>query len=144
MDVVNPSVMVSRLDLVVLDSAVAGIDFRRLLQGFWNIGVFIEQRVGSGGTRGGHNPPGRAWASMRALVVVPPSEHPLGASPAHWMSSGPKKSTKSFTAFGLHFILITCDVKNMQKKQQLALGTMLIGYSKKRYIIALKYLRLVI
>ena len=30
MEVVNPSVMVSRLDLVVLDLAVAGIDFRRL------------------------------------------------------------------------------------------------------------------
>ena len=28
MEVVNPSVMVSRLDLVVLDSAAAGIDFR--------------------------------------------------------------------------------------------------------------------
>ena len=30
MEVVNPSVMVSRLDLVVLDSATVGIDFRRL------------------------------------------------------------------------------------------------------------------
>ena len=30
MEVVNPSVMVSRLDLVVRDSAVAEIDFRRL------------------------------------------------------------------------------------------------------------------
>ena len=30
MEVVNPSVMVSRLDLVVLVSAVVGIDFRRL------------------------------------------------------------------------------------------------------------------
>ena len=30
MEVVNPSVMVSRLDLVVMDSAVVGIDFRRL------------------------------------------------------------------------------------------------------------------
>ena len=30
MEVVNPSVMVSRLDLVVLDSAVTGIGFRRL------------------------------------------------------------------------------------------------------------------
>ena len=30
MEVVNPSVMVSRLDLVVLDSVAAGIDFRRL------------------------------------------------------------------------------------------------------------------
>ena len=30
MEVVNPSVMVFRLDLVVLGSAVARIDFRRL------------------------------------------------------------------------------------------------------------------
>ena len=30
MEVVNPSMMVSRLDLVVLDFAPAGIDFRRL------------------------------------------------------------------------------------------------------------------
>ena len=30
MEVVNPSVMVSRLDLVVLDSAAAGIDFHQL------------------------------------------------------------------------------------------------------------------
>ena len=30
MEVVNPSVMVSRLDLVVLELEVAGIDFRRL------------------------------------------------------------------------------------------------------------------
>ena len=45
MEVVNPSVMVSRFDLLVLDSAPAGIDFRRLPQGFWNIGVFIEQEA---------------------------------------------------------------------------------------------------
>ena len=30
MEVVNPYVMVSRLDLVVLDSTVTGIDFRQL------------------------------------------------------------------------------------------------------------------
>ena len=30
MEVVNPSMMVSKLDMVVLDSVVAGIDFRRL------------------------------------------------------------------------------------------------------------------
>ena len=71
MEVVNPSVMVSRLDLVVLDPAVARTDFRRLPYGFWNIGVFIEQRGGPGGTRGGHNPPGRAWASWRTLVARP-------------------------------------------------------------------------
>ena len=50
MEVVNPSMMVSRLDLVVLDSVAAGIDFRRPPQGFRNIVVFIEKRGGSGGT----------------------------------------------------------------------------------------------
>ena len=54
-------------------------------------------------------PPGAPW------WVLLPSEHPPGASPAHWMSSGPKKSTKSFTAFVLRLVLISCDVKNMQK-----------------------------
>ena len=34
MEVMNPSVMVSSLDLVVLDSAAAVIDFRRLPKGF--------------------------------------------------------------------------------------------------------------
>ena len=33
---------------VVLDFAAVGIDFRRLPQGFGNIGVFIEQRGGPG------------------------------------------------------------------------------------------------
>ena len=69
--------MVSRLDLVVLDSAAAGIDFCRLPMGFYNIGVFIEQRGGPGGTRGGHNPPERAWTSRRSLVGCAP----LGAPP---------------------------------------------------------------
>ena len=63
MYMMNPSMMVSRLDLWFLGLAAAGIDFRRLPQGFWNIGVFIEQRVGLGGTRGGNNPPGCTWAS---------------------------------------------------------------------------------
>ena len=47
--------------------------------------------------------------------VVPPSGHPCGTSLAHWMSSGPKKSIKSFAAFGLHLVLISCNVKNIQK-----------------------------
>ena len=42
MDMMHPSEMVSRLDVVFLDSAVAGIDFRGPPYGFWNIGVFIE------------------------------------------------------------------------------------------------------
>ena len=83
MEVVNPSVMVSRLDLVVLDFAAVGIDFRRLPQGFGNIGVFIEQRGSPGGTRGGHNPPGCAWASWRALVGCASLGAPPGAALAH-------------------------------------------------------------
>ena len=49
MRMMNPSVMVSRLDLVVLELAVAGIDFRRLPRGFWKIGVFKDERGGAGG-----------------------------------------------------------------------------------------------
>ena len=82
MEVMNPSVMVSRLDLVVLDSTAAGIDFRRLPQGFWNIGVFIEKRGGSWAPemvtthQGVPGPPGVPW------WVVPPSGQPPGAARA--------------------------------------------------------------
>ena len=68
MRMMNPSMMVSRLDPWFLELAVAGIMFCRLPWGFWIFRVFIEQRVGPGGTQGGHNPPGRAWASWRAEV----------------------------------------------------------------------------
>jgi hypothetical protein len=50
MDMVKPSEMVSRLDLVVLELAVAGIVFRRLSRGFLEIWEFIELR--GGGTEG--------------------------------------------------------------------------------------------
>ena len=53
------------------------------------LGVFIDKRGGSGGTRGGHKPPGRAWASWRALVGCAPLGAPPGAALAHWVSSGP-------------------------------------------------------
>ena len=89
MRMMNPSVMVSRLDLVVLEFAAAGIVFCQLPQGFWNIWVFIEQRGGPGGTRGGHNPPGRAWASWRALVGCPLLGTPPGATRARCVPSGP-------------------------------------------------------
>ena len=58
--------------------------------------------------------------------------HHGGVHHVHWCFSGPldvlwsKKSTKSFAAFGLHLVLISCDIKTC-KKQQLALGTMSIG-----------------
>ena len=86
-----------------------------LILGFLNIVVFIEQRGGPGapdlGTthQGAPGPPGAPW------WVELPSEHPPGAAQAHWMSSGPKKSTKNFAAFGLHLVLIPCDVENIQK-----------------------------
>ena len=66
MRMMNPSVMVSRLDLVVLELAAAGIVFRQLPKGFWIFGVFIEQRGGAGGGRGVHNPPEHAWAPRHA------------------------------------------------------------------------------
>ena len=89
MEVVNPSLVVSRLDLVVLDSAAAGIDFRRLPQGFWNIGVFKMKEAAWGapevGTthQGAPGPPGAPW------WVLLPLSSPPGASLAHWLSSGP-------------------------------------------------------
>ena len=86
--------------------------------GFWDfLGIYRAKRRFGGHPR---------WAQPTRARLVLHSEHPSGASLAHWISSGPKKSTKSFTAFGLRLILITCNVKNMQK-QQLALGTMSIG-----------------
>ena len=53
MRMMNPSVVVFRLDLVVLELVAAGIDFHRLPYSFWNIGVFIEQRGGAGATEVG-------------------------------------------------------------------------------------------
>ena len=68
MDMVKPPEMVSRLDLVVLELAAAGIDFRRLPRGFLDFRVFMEQRGGGKDLRVGHHPEGRARASWRALV----------------------------------------------------------------------------
>ena len=59
--------------------------------------------------QGAPGPPGAPW------WVVLSSEHPPGAARAHYVPSGPKKSPWSFVAFGLRLILISCDVKNMQK-----------------------------
>ena len=46
--------------------------------------------------------------------VVLPSE-PHSGSLAHLVSSGPKKSPRSFAAFVLCLVLIFCEVKNKQK-----------------------------
>ena len=58
--------------------------------------------------QGAPGPPGAPW------WVVLPSEHPqvlLGPLDVFWS----KKSTKSFAAFGLRLVLISYDVKNIQK-----------------------------
>ena len=57
--------------------------------GFGNIGVFLEQSGDPGGTRGGHNPRGRASASWRALVGCALLGAPPGATRAHYVFSGP-------------------------------------------------------
>ena len=54
--------------------------------------------------------PTRARQEGCALLEAPP-----GAARAHYVRSGPKKPSWSFVAFGLRLILISCDVKNMQK-----------------------------
>lgn len=70
MDMVKPPEMVSRLDLVVLELAAAGIVFRRLSRGFLEIWEFIELK-GGGTERGvGQHPPGRARPLWRGLVGV--------------------------------------------------------------------------
>ena len=59
--------------------------------------------------QGAPGPPGmHRW-------VVPPRGTPSGTSLAHLVSSGPKKSSKSFAAFGLCLLLIFYEVKNKQK-----------------------------
>ena len=71
--------------------------------------------------RGEHNPPGRARRPRRTLVGCAPSGHPqVQPGPIAFLLAH-KKSLWSFVAFGLHPILISCDVKH-GKKQQLALG----------------------
>ena len=69
--------------------AAAGIDFRRLPQGFQNIGVFIEQRGGAGGDRGGHNLPGRAQVSCAPLGA--PLWYFLGPSCVFWSGKNLQK-----------------------------------------------------
>ena len=59
-----------------------------------------------------HGTPG---ASGVPWCLVGPLGLLLGASLAHWLSSGPKKSPKIFIAIGLRLVLIFYKVKNKQK-----------------------------
>src|SRR3990172_1604387 len=66
----EPSEMVSRLDLVVLELAAAGLVFLRLPRGFLEIWGFIELKGGGTEVGVGQHTPGRAWASWRGQVGV--------------------------------------------------------------------------
>jgi hypothetical protein len=61
----------SRLDLVVLELATAGIVFRRYPKGFWDFRGFIERRGGGTEEGVGQHPPGRTRGARRDLVGVP-------------------------------------------------------------------------
>ena len=68
----------------------------------------------------------RLGAQVRPSGLCPPRGNPQVLL---WPSLGVlvhKNSPRSFAVFGLHLILISCDVKNKQK-QQLALGIGSIG-----------------
>ena len=67
------------------------------------------------GLHGGHNPQGASGLLGAPWWVVLPTGLPSGTSLAHWVSSGPEKSPIFVAAFGLHLVLIFCEVKNKQK-----------------------------
>ena len=112
---INPSVMVSRLDLVVLERTGAGIVFRRLPQGFWNIWRFIGRRGGAGGHRGGHNPMCAPGPPGRPGGLCPPQSSPLILL---WPTNCllvQKISPNGSAAFGIRLVLIFCEVKKQVK-----------------------------
>ena len=66
--------------------------------------------------RGGHNSPGRAWASWHTPVGAPPLEAPPGASLPHLMSFGPKNPQEvllRWTPFGIDFLQSKKQAKNI-------------------------------
>ena len=108
MDMVKPPDMVSRLDLVVLELAAAGIVFRRYARGFLDFWEFIELRGGGTELGVGQHPlalpgvPGAAW------WVFPTSGSVSDSSSDPRLSSGPKKIHKKFrcvwTPFDMDFL----------------------------------------
>ena len=109
MEEVNPSMTVSRLDLGGSGLCGGWINISSTPLGFLEYcGIYRAKRRFRGHPR---------WAAptwARPGGCCSPRATP-GASLAHLMSSGPKISSRSFVAFGLHLILISCDVKNILK-----------------------------
>ena len=100
---------------------------RVILLGFPNIWEFIGIGGGGRGARGAQPPPGRARGPLaRPGGCCLPWARSSGVLWPIWFLLVRKKSTKIPAAFHLCLVLIYCEVKN-QKKQQLALGTKLIG-----------------
>jgi len=95
MDMVKPPEMMSRLDLVVLELAAAGIVFCRLPRAFLDFWEFIGRRGGGEGHPGGHHPSGRAWPPWRALVggahPGPPLWYFFGPLGVFWPRKNPQK-----------------------------------------------------
>ena len=92
MDMVKPSEMVSRLDLVVLELAAAGIVFRQLSRGFLEICEFIELRGGGTEAEVGQHTPGRARGAWHGQVCVAHLACRLRYFFLPRLSSGPRKN----------------------------------------------------
>jgi hypothetical protein len=89
--------------------------FRRLSRGFLEIWGFIELKGGGTEAWVGQRPLATPGPSGAARWVLPTSVSISDTSSYPRLSSGPKKSTKSFAAFGLRLIGIFCKSKIGQK-----------------------------
>ena len=111
----EPLPMVSRLYLVFLELAAAGIDFLSTPLGFMEYwGIYRAKRWFRGHPRSAQPIWARLGPQVRPGGCCPPWSTPRcfpGPLDVFW----PKKSSKSFSTFGLCLVLISCDVKNMQK-----------------------------
>jgi hypothetical protein len=94
---VKPPEMVSRLDLVVLELAAAGIVFRRLPRGFLEICEFIELRGDGTEAVVGQHTPGRARGAWRGQVCVAHLACLLRYSFLPTVVFWPKKNTQKFS-----------------------------------------------
>src|SRR3954466_28651 len=100
--------MVSRLDLVVLDSSAAGYISSTPLGFLEYWGIYRAKRRSGGHPRWAQ--PTRACPGGLFLPRGTPQVQP---GPNVFLLAH-KKSSWSFVAFGLRLVLIFCDVKNME------------------------------
>ena len=121
----------SRLDLVVLELAAAEKVFRGLPRGFWDLWVFIEAELGQTEPQGPHHPSGRAYPLGPPWWVVGPCSHVWSSPEASSVPYVQKKISKNFRGIWTPFGIDIMQNQKQAKKQQLALGTELIGLSGK-------------